>query len=118
MLSKNKDLELEKESCPKEGKGITCTGPCFQPPEAGRPEWKVLCIEVMFWYNVCSYWNLTHFTKKKEGVSVEDYLDKAMIIRYQRGISKHSKKLEEEQLRSDNAKPSTSITSVLKPGAS
>eukprot|EP00957_Ditylum_brightwellii_P087465 6658307-Ditylum_brightwellii.AAC.1 len=60
----------------------------------------------MFWCNVCSYWNLTHFTKKKEEVSVEGYLDKATINKHQQGVRKHGKKLEEAQMGSDNAKPS------------
>eukprot|EP00957_Ditylum_brightwellii_P026499 2004526-Ditylum_brightwellii.AAC.1 len=116
MLSENKDLELEKESYPKGGKGITHTGPHFQPPEAGRPEWRVFYGKVMFWCNVCGYWNLTHFTKKKKGVSVEGYLDKATINGHQQGIGKHSKKYEEKKLGSDDAKPSASIVSIPKPG--
>eukprot|EP00957_Ditylum_brightwellii_P122618 9350979-Ditylum_brightwellii.AAC.1 len=97
MLSEKNGSELKKESGPKGGKGITCTGLRFQQPETGRPEWKVLCRKVIFWCNVCDYWNLTHFTKKKEGVS------------------KHGKKLEEDQPGSDNAKPSASIVPVPKP---
>eukprot|EP00957_Ditylum_brightwellii_P189931 14459662-Ditylum_brightwellii.AAC.1 len=79
MLSEKKVFELKPEKEPKGGKGITCTGLHFQPPEAGWPEWCVSCGKVMFWCNICKYWNLTHFTKKKEGASVEGYLDNATV---------------------------------------
>eukprot|EP00957_Ditylum_brightwellii_P106771 8145600-Ditylum_brightwellii.AAC.2 len=101
ILSEKKDSKLEPEKEPKEGKGITHTGPHFQPPEAGQPEWRVFCRKEMFWCNVCRYWNLTHFTKKKEGVSVEGYLDNATVNGHQRKIDKHSRKLEEDKKESN-----------------
>eukprot|EP00957_Ditylum_brightwellii_P075373 5727313-Ditylum_brightwellii.AAC.1 len=71
----------------------------------------------MFWYNVCRYWNLTHFTKKKEGVSTEGYLDKATNNSHQQGIGKHRNKSEEDMPKgSDNAKPLAPIASAPKSG--
>eukprot|EP00957_Ditylum_brightwellii_P186687 14214769-Ditylum_brightwellii.AAC.1 len=86
MLSEKKGSKLVPEKEPKGGKGTICTGPRFQPPKAGRPEWCIFYRKVMFWCNVCGYWNPMHFTKKKEGVSVKGYLDNATVNSHQHRI--------------------------------
>eukprot|EP00957_Ditylum_brightwellii_P092695 7058030-Ditylum_brightwellii.AAC.1 len=91
MLLEEKGPMLEPEKEPKGGKGVNCTGPRFQPPKSGRPEWRVFRRKVMYWCNVCRYWNLTHFTKKKEGVSVQGYRENATVNGHHRSIGKHSK---------------------------
>eukprot|EP00957_Ditylum_brightwellii_P097175 7400708-Ditylum_brightwellii.AAC.1 len=65
--------------------------------------------------SVGSYLNLTHFIKKKEGVSIEGYLDKATINGHQQGIGKHGRKSEEEQPGSDDVKPLALIAPIPKP---
>eukprot|EP00957_Ditylum_brightwellii_P011423 863465-Ditylum_brightwellii.AAC.1 len=83
---------MEKET-KKTGKDKqqTCTGPRFQPPTSGRPDWKIVHSKVIYWCNVCGYWNLTHFIKKADGVNIEGYFDNAMVNGHQCGIGKHSK---------------------------
>eukprot|EP00957_Ditylum_brightwellii_P153796 11705921-Ditylum_brightwellii.AAC.1 len=70
----------------------------------------------MYFCNVCGYWNLTHFTKKKVGVSVEGYLENATVNGHQCGIRKHSTKSEEDKKESKALKPAATIASVPKLG--
>eukprot|EP00957_Ditylum_brightwellii_P083062 6314024-Ditylum_brightwellii.AAC.1 len=116
MLLEKKGPRLEPEKEPKGGKGINQTGPCFQLPKAGRLEWHVFCRKVMYWCNVCRYWNLTYFTKKKEGVSVKGYLENVTVNGHQHGIRKHSKKSKEDKKESKAVTPTATIALVPRPG--
>eukprot|EP00957_Ditylum_brightwellii_P145493 11078374-Ditylum_brightwellii.AAC.1 len=118
MLSEKKGPGLEPENKPRSGKGVNRTGPRFQPPKAGQPEWRVFHGKVMYWCNICGYWNLTHFTKEKEGVNVEGYLENATVNGHQRGIGKHSKRSKEDKKELEAVTPTATIASVPRPGVS
>eukprot|EP00957_Ditylum_brightwellii_P110201 8405910-Ditylum_brightwellii.AAC.1 len=79
LLSENKPMEKETEKTGKDEQQ-THTGPRFQPPTSGRPDWKFIHGK-----------NLTYFTKKIEGMNVEGFFDNATVNGHQWSVGKHSK---------------------------